>query len=281
MTQRKASGRRGRTPHLPGMPRLAPGSSRKQIEALRQRWIADHISELSLVPILNGSRGPRTADEDCFCWFLGSVALVDTVPANGTWTEHYRAVCERTLAIERQLNARGIGLLDLLPWYMMATQVERLDFWKETKLPRGRRPRVDLRKDLNRIVALITSGNVSDQIRVLLVGEHARLEAVQERLAADGLPDARRQTFPHWDQDGAVAINVKDPLYPPRWRSYVATAHRVLVERGRFDAGAADRQLYEILTLLLPRWFPPGVMRKQILDRIRSLRKAYLPSRLK
>jgi hypothetical protein len=223
----------------------------------RSYWLEHH----SLVPLLEGRRPPKATsfEEHPFCCFAQAAEVF-----------HRRSIAEDLASIERELNGHGLTIADLFPWAAMLWEIKTLGEWHASKAPRGRRPKIDLRRDVDALARLINSAAVVIEMKPWLVAEHARLARLLPRAEAS-LP------LPPWplrpisialkDIPSIIKrVERRDPKGPPsEWSKLIRAAHAQLLDLGRGLPNArALKLLCDLLLMLFPAWWAPDGAGKRL-----------------
>jgi hypothetical protein len=266
---KKAEQARAATAHGPTVNRA--GQSRG--DSTRPPWLGP--PESLLLPLLKGERGP-TPGELAFTVFLKAA-------------EHYEdgsrlgpKIRPKLAVIEEELNGYGISLIELFPWPSIMWERQTLVEWKALPILRGRRPKHDLTRDINRLRALLDSEHIHSDVKILLAAESGRLE----RLILRG-PSALRAVpaplvFPKVLTGELTDRNIEaflkrierwTPGYSlPGWTELVRGVHRDLSDHIA-NRPRATRLLAQILPLLFPQWWGPQGSRDRLQALIRYKRR--------
>ena len=127
----------------------------------------------SFLPVLCGERKPTATVN------IHEMGFYDFLQA--AEQRHGAALHERLIPIEQELNHYDLSLVHLFPYLSMRWELHTLGEWKRLKIPRGRRPKRDLRRVINAITECVNSEHVDSKIKVMLTGELARLRNLLDR----------------------------------------------------------------------------------------------------
>jgi hypothetical protein len=240
-----------------------------------------------MLGLFDGAREPRGQEHIFLAFCEDALTHFEVSTAAESRVEYF----EILRLIEATLNERHTGIVALLPWYQMRENMRLPQAIQEKRNARKRnvesrepqspgeaspvvidhrpprspvyeKPMITrLRRDVAR--ELRKSG-IRPQDRAWLLEQEAWLRRVAEqryldtrsiilpRYVFDGLPPPGRPL----SRFDPIVTKTLAPLYPVGWTRFLERAARRLVDRG-FTKSRTTRIMYTLVTVVLPRWFPP------------------------